>query len=270
MLLVFVLTFLGYMKFTNSTANQLGLNILGWVKNIKGETVDFTKLKDQDRPLVDHTSWSTLLASHVTPLGNVNYEGFVEEAAKLQEYLDQLSENPPGKNWSDNDELAYWINAYNAFTVKLIIDHYPLKSIKDIAGGLPMINTPWDIKFFKIGGIDFDLNTIEHNILRVEFEEPRIHFAVNCASFSCPKLKNEAYIGERVNEQLDEQAREFIFNADKNQVTASATKISKIFSWFEDDFNKKGSVLSFIKKYQPALDETNEIQYIDYIWTLNE
>ena len=154
--------------------------------------------------------------------------------------------------------------------MKLIIDNYPLKSIKHIGEGMPMIGSSWDIKFFKIGGVDFDLNTIEHEILRKKFEEPRIHFAINCASISCPKLRNEAFESDRLNQQLEAQLKEFINNRDKNIINKAETKLSKIFSWFETDFTKTTTVKSIIKQHHSAFNEENEIQYLDYNWRLNE
>ena len=123
--------------------------------------------------------WTSLVKKHVGADGLVDYKGFIADKNKLQEYLDTLSANPPEKNWSDNDKIAYWLNAYNAFTIKLIVDHYPVKSIKDLGAKhqIIFINTPWDRKFFEIGGRTMTLNRIEHRILRREFREPRIHFA---------------------------------------------------------------------------------------------
>jgi hypothetical protein len=201
--------------------------------------------------------------------GHVNYQGFIKDKNEFQQYLNALSKTGPGKNWTEAEELAYWINAYNAFTVKLIIDHYPLKSIKDISSGLPMINSPWDIKFFKIGNVDFDLNTIEHEILRKQFDEPRIHFAINCASFSCPILRNEAYITDKLDEQLEEQAIRFIQNPDKNIIDERQTLLSSIFSWFEKDFTKKESLKTYLKKYHPGINDQLHIRFMDYDWSLN-
>ena len=101
--------------------------------------------------------------------------------------------HPNDKHWTETEQLAYWINAYNAFTVELILDHYPVASIRDIKEGVPFINSVWDIDFIKIEGKTYSLNDIEHRILRREFDEPRIHFAIVCASISCPKLRNEAF-----------------------------------------------------------------------------
>jgi len=143
---------------------------------------------------IEHTIWDALLKKYVSPDGTVNYKGFIRDKATFEEYLTLLSKNPPNKKtWSKAAQLAYWINAYNAFTVKLIIDHYPVKSIKDIKKGIPFLNSVWDMEFFHIGGKEMNLNDIEHDLIRRQFKEPRIHFAVNCASYSCPRLRNEAY-----------------------------------------------------------------------------
>jgi hypothetical protein len=160
---------------------------------VRGEEVNVALIERERSPQVNHQEWTRLLRQYVSKRGEVNYRGFKADREALQRYLNQLSQNAPSKNWTQAQKLAYWINAYNAFTVKLIIDHYPIKSIKEISEGLPMINSPWDLKFFKIMGIEFDLNTIEHTILRGQFREPRIHFAINCASVSCPQLRDEAY-----------------------------------------------------------------------------
>jgi hypothetical protein len=143
---------------------------------------------------VQHQQWDSLLQKHVTAEGWVDYDGFIKDSLDLRSYLNLLSENHPDPGtWTNEERMAYWINAYNAFTVDLILRHYPLESIKDIRPGIPFVNTVWDIKFINIQGQTYDLNNIEHGILRPKFDEPRIHFAVNCASVSCPKLMNRAY-----------------------------------------------------------------------------
>ena len=188
----------------------------------------------------------------------------------MQKYLTLLSDHPPGKNWSPEEKLTYWINAYNAFTVKLIVDHYPIKSIKDIGGSVVMLNSAWDIKFFNIGGVNFDLNTIEHEIIRKEFNEPRIHFAINCASISCPNLRNEAYEVDKLEYQLNDQTFSFLNDKSKNHITNEDSKLSKLFNWFKADFQKNGSLASFIKTYRSDFNAENSIEYLDYNWGLNE
>lgn len=223
---------------------------------------------------VTHEIWDALLKKHVSAKGGVDYQGLMLDSVKLNSYLKLLSENHPNaKNWSRNEQLAYWINAYNAFTVKLITKYYPVKSIKDIKKGVPFVNTVWDIKFIKIESATYDLNNIEHSIIRPKFNDPRIHFAVNCASGSCPSLLNEAYTAKRLDEQLDKVARSFLADKSKNKIaSASKAELSKIFSWYKGDFTGKGqTVIDFINKYAPVkLDAKATITYLDYDWSLNE
>ncbi|PZX61071.1 uncharacterized protein DUF547 [Algoriphagus ratkowskyi] len=220
-----------------------------------------------------HKAWNELLKANVSADGKVNYKGFIKDKAKLETYLKSISENAPDrKTWSKDEQLAYWINAYNAFTVKLITDNYPVKSIKDLGPKLkiPMIKDVWHYKFFKIAGQESSLDEIEHSILRKEFEEPRIHFAVNCASISCPPLLNEAFEAKTIDEQLDKVAKNFI-NSSRNKITPDAIQISSIFSWFKGDFTKKGSLTEFLNKYSKVKIKPNaKISYLDYDWNLNE
>ena len=267
---LFVLISIGYMQFHQTTINDLGLEALSCIKKVRGETVDLNKIQLDNTTLVDHQKWSELLKKYVSQNGQVNYKAWSKNHTQLDQYLSALSQNIPGKNWTQSQKIAYWINAYNAFTIKLILNHYPLKSIKEIADGIPMINSPWDLKFFQIGTVDFDLNTIEHQILRKEFQEPRIHFAINCASISCPKLRNEAYFATRLEAQLEQQAKDFIHDPTKNIINANQTSLSSIFNWFQSDFTRKGDLLLYLKKYQPALNQKNKITYLPYNWNLNE
>lgn len=271
-LIAIVLLFLiGGLIWRTQNINGIGLSLLQKIKKMKGAEVDLSMLNKEETPVITHEIWNGLVAKLVTPKGAVYYKGFIEEKAQLQQYLDVLSAHPPAKNWTEAEQIAYWINAYNAFTVKLIIDNYPLKSIKQIGGGVPMINSPWDIKFFKIGGVDFDLNTIEHGILRKHFEEPRIHFAINCASISCPRLRNEAFTAENLEQQLNDQATYFVNNPIKNKITAKEIALSPIFNWFEGDFIKTRNLLSFVQEYtEVQLQPTMPLVYLDYDWNLNE
>ena len=201
----------------------------------------------------------------------VNYKGFKSDKADLDAYLKILSDNAPQSNWSKNDEKAFWINAYNAYTVSLIVSKYPVKSIKDIAGKIYKINTPWDIKFITIGGKKYDLNNIEHSILRKKYNDPRIHFALVCASMSCPKLQQEAYTGSDIDKQLDAAGKEFLNDKTKNKITAGKAELSKYFSWYKGDFTDKGSLPDFINKYSATkITAKTNISYLDYNWSLNE
>jgi len=218
-----------------------------------------------------HQQWDKLVKKHVNTAGWVNYKGFKGEKAELDAYLKILTNNPPQKSWSDNEQKAYWINAYNAFTVSLIVQHYPVKSIKDIGGKIYKINTPWDIKFINIGGKKYDLNNIEHGILRKKWSDPRIHFAVNCASISCPALRSEAFAAARLDEQLDDAGKVFLRDKSKNKVNPDKAQVSKIFSWFKGDFTKKTSLVEFVNKYSDVkLTANADIDFLDYDWKLND
>ncbi|MBI3518501.1 MAG: DUF547 domain-containing protein [Bacteroidetes bacterium] len=222
-----------------------------------------------------HEIWNSLLKKNVSSNGKVNYKGFIADSALLSKYLKLLSDNVPDeKTWSVNEQKAYWINAYNAFTVKLIIKYYPLKSIKDIGSKIqiPFVNTPWDIKFIKLGNETFDLNNIEHGHLRKKFGDARVHFSLVCASKSCPILLNEAYVAEKLDSQLDTQAKVFLSDKNRNDVSADNPKLSKIFDWYGMDFKSKGvSVIDFINKYSTTKINANaKINYNTYSWDLNE
>lgn len=222
----------------------------------------------------DHQIFDELLKKHVSKDGIVNYKGFIEDREKFEKYLDLLSNNAPDRDtWSKEEQLAYWINVYNAFTVKLIIDNYPVASIQDLHPKvkIPLVNTVWHIKFFKIGGEEANLDEIEHKILRKEFDEPRIHFAINCASFSCPPLLNEAFVPGKLEEQLNRVAKSFINDPKRNLIRQNDAELSQIFSWFKGDFTKKGSLIDYINQYSSVKIKSNaKISYLKYDWTLNE
>lgn len=220
-----------------------------------------------------HAALTELLQKHVAADGKVSYKGIIRDSLQLNHYLNQLRDNPPQKSWSRDDQLAYWINAYNAFTLQLIIRHYPLESIKDIGSKIkiPFIHTPWDMKFIRIGRQQYDLNNIEHEILRGNFKEPRIHFALVCASVSCPKLLNKAYTGNRINQQLDQQAREFINDRSRNRISPYSAQLSQIFNWFQGDFTHNGTLVEYINRYSRVkLNKNVSISYLNYNWDLNE
>ncbi|MGA9639450.1 DUF547 domain-containing protein [Flavobacterium sp.] len=212
---------------------------------------------------MDHSKWDALLKKNVSSSGKVNYKGFIRDKAALETYLNILEANVPSKSWSRNATLAYWINTYNAFTVKLIIDNYPVKSIKEISN-------PWGKKFFALGGQKYSLEQVEHEILR-KMGEPRIHFAINCASFSCPNLLNEAYTEADLSKQLTQVAKSFINDTTKNTITKSKIEVSEIFNWFAGDFKTKGSLIDFLNQYSTVkIDTKAKTSYKDYNWSLNE
>ncbi|MEM8907712.1 MAG: DUF547 domain-containing protein, partial [Bacteroidota bacterium] len=262
---------LGYAVLAQKNGNELALAIFSQIKTWSGKKVDWRALDHSPRPVPSHAIWDQLLRTYVQKDGRVNYRDWQQQQRELQIYLQQLSSNPPGRNWTEQEQLAYWINAYNAFTIQLILDHYPLPSIKTIAGNWPMINSPWDLRFFQIGGIDFDLNTIEHDILREQFAEPRIHFAINCASIACPILRNEAYMAAQLEAQLEDQTRNFINDPERNQLDTDQLELSMIFSWFASDFTQGQHLHDFLKMYTTVpLSTEAAIQFREYDWQLNE
>jgi hypothetical protein len=226
--------------------------------------IEGDQLKNQTSPKVDHSIFDNLLKEHVTASGEVDYKAFQSKQVLFKQYQNQLSSaNPYAKNWSKNDKLAFWINVYNAFTIQLIIDHMPIESIKDIRG-------PWNKKFFTIAGEEMDLNHVEHDILR-KMGEPRIHFAIVCASFSCPQLRNEAYTSVKLEQQLQSQSVQFINDPKRNKISKDEVNLSKIFDWFTKDFTSNGSLISFLNQYSKVkINESAKINWLDYNWSLND
>ena len=235
---------------------------------------------------ISHQLFDSLLQKHVTEAGWVDYQGIQRDSVQFNQYLQLLQDNHPNKkNWSPDEQLAYWINAYNAFTIDLILQHYPVKSIKDIKDGTAFINSVWDIKFITIEGEEYDLNNIEHGIIRKRYDEPRIHFAVNCASYSCPRLRNEAYVAERLDQQLEEQARIFFNDPRKNNIERpDKISISPLLSWYSPDFTDKGFLSRFFGKKKRLqklaayadqyvdidVNKKPTVEFMEYRWDLND
>ena len=218
-----------------------------------------------------HDAFDKLLKRYVLDDGRVDYKGFIKDSVAFDQYLANLSSHPPGKSWGDNEAKAFWINVYNAFTIKLIMDNYPVKSIKDLGGSLYKINTAWDIQFIKIGDDTYDLNNVEHAKLRRAYNDPRIHFAIVCASKSCPKLLNEAYVPSRLDGQLNRAARSFLSDPFRNKISADKIVISSIFKWYSGDFTKNGTLIDFLNQYSPVKIKAGaQVSYLDYDWGLND
>lgn len=227
----------------------------------------------------EHASWTGLLRRYVS--GDfVDYAALKRGRPELDAYLRSLE--AVGRSdleaWPRSDQLAFWINAYNAYTVKLVLDHYPLRSIRSI-GFLP--GSAFKRKFVpldRVAGGKLSLDDIEHRILRERFQDPRIHFAIVCASRSCPVLRDEAYRGRDLDAQLDEAARSFLRDPARNRYDpASRTlSLSSIFKWFRGDFETAaGTLPAFVARYadEPiaeALRRGNvRIEFLDYDWSLN-
>ncbi|RFC53166.1 DUF547 domain-containing protein [Brumimicrobium aurantiacum] len=219
-----------------------------------------------------HQKWDALTKEYVTKDGFVRYKGFIKDSTKLNAYLEELAENHPNDKWTSAQKKAYWINAYNAFTIQLIIRNYPVKSIKDLGGSIYRVNTAWDIKFIHLGDETYDLNNIEHNILRKEWEDARVHAVVNCASVSCPALRQGAFTAKNLEAQMDEQMRKFINDKTKNTISEDKAKVSSLFTWFAGDFKDNApSVIAYINKFSDVkIKPDAEITYQDYDWSLND
>ena len=222
--------------------------------------VNFWALNGQPE---DHSLWTSVLQTYVSENGTVDYKGLQNNKSVLQSYLKMLSANAPNNEWSIDAKKAYWINTYNAFTLQLILENYPLNSIKDL-------RRPWDQSFIKIDGRKIALNTIEHEILR-PMGDPRIHFAIVCASKSCPKLLNYAYESNSLEQQLELVTKGFINDPLRNNINQSNIKISKIFKWFKSDFPSREAFITFLNRYSKIkISAEAEINYLNYSWNLNE
>ncbi|MFZ1029271.1 MAG: DUF547 domain-containing protein [Limnoraphis robusta] len=233
-----------------------------------------------------YQNYQQILSIYVDENGNVNYKALKENRQNLDKFNASLATLSPQsfENWTEKEKIAFWINAYNSLTLLAIIENYPTKSIRDIPG-------VWTKLQFNVMGKEVTLDEIEHKILRVQFNEPRIHMGLVCASIGCPLLLQEPYTGDKLDEQLDEQTRKFIalnqnFKIDKqnNQVY-----LSSIFKWFGEDFipsfkaqekftgsDKERAVLNFVSQYlneseqKYLINGKYQIKYLDYDWSLND
>ncbi|WP_241478978.1 DUF547 domain-containing protein [Psychroserpens jangbogonensis] len=212
----------------------------------------------------NHDLWNSLLQKHVSDQGNVNYKGIRADKTRFNTYLKSLSETPPQESWTKDETLAYWMNVYNAFTVKLILDNYPIESIKDIDG-------PWNHRFIKIGDKWYTLNDVEHRIIR-KMDEPRIHFALVCAAVSCPILYNKAFTAKDLETDLVLLTKGFLNDTSKNELSENSIKVSKIFKWYGGDFKTNGSsLIDFLNQYSNVtISDKAKKSYKDYNWNLNE
>lgn len=231
-----------------------------------------------------YSLYSSLLKEYVSN-GSVRYKELRNDK-RLEECIAQFSQINPETISTQQAKLAFWLNVYNAYTLKIVCDNYPIESINDLHWGGLFIGTIlgktiWDKDLITINGAHLSLNTIEHEIIRPTFKEPRIHFALVCAARGCPPLRNEAYTADSLEAQLEVQTRLFLNDASKNSfdTTTHQATISKIFSWYSEDFGDADEkVLEYIAKYLPTEIAENirknieewDIDYGDYDWRLNE
>ena len=228
-----------------------------------GTPISNAQLAESESSMVKHDQWGVLLKKHVDLDGNVDYEGFELDVAQLESYLALLAANPPEANWSKQQKLAFYINLYNAATVKLIVDHYPVKSIKDIP-------SRWKKKWIPIGDDLVSLNYIEHQVLR-KMGEPRIHFAINCASYSCPKLMNVPFTAQSMERLLSKAAVDFVNDDKRNRFGGGKAELSRIFKWFSEDFTTNSTLLEYVNLYLDSpISKGAKVEYLEYNWKLNE
>ncbi|AUC86369.1 DUF547 domain-containing protein [Polaribacter sp. ALD11] len=212
--------------------------------------------------------FNNLLQKHVTKSGIVDYKGIKIDEVTLDSYISYLEKTTPEESWSGNKQKSFWINAYNAYTLKIILENYPLKSIMDIK---QKGKTAWKIPFAKVGGKIYTLDYIEHEILRKKLFDPRIHVGVNCASGSCPKLANRAFTEENVDVTLEKLMKEFVNDSTRNKVSNKKVQISSIFDWFKSDFTKNGSIIDYLNTYSKTeINSKAKISYLKYDWSLND
>lgn len=216
----------------------------------------------------DHSIWNRYLSQYVSSSGTVDYKSMKINMDTLDAYLIQLRDNAPAGEWSKNEKMAYYINAYNAYTIKFVLSKYPVESVKDISfSGKDL----WSFKMANLGGTSYTLNQIENDILR-KMGDPRIHFAINCASKSCPKLQNKAFIADELNSQLTSATKSFINDTKHNIIAEKKLQLSEIFSWYAADFTVDGKTLvEFLNLYSSVTISANaKVEYLTYDWSIND
>lgn len=230
----------------------------------------------------EHSSWQKFLNLYLKD-GLVNYSAVQANPALFNTVVSQLEnvKKEEYDRWSQDEKKAFWINAYNIEAIKLILDHYPLKrslgiqALRYPANSIQQIPDVWNQKALTILGKKVSLNYIENEILRKEFQDPRIHFAIVCASLGCPVLSDESYVSDRLDSQLNDAVAKFMQDRKKFDYDArnNTFYLSPIFKWFKEDFEKAGGSIAFIKKYIPQdkkLPDSAKIQWLEYDWSLNE
>jgi hypothetical protein len=236
-----------------------------------------------------HAGWDALLKKHVRWLpdgkqSRVDYDGFKADRAALKQVLDAMSAVPEAEfeRWPREQQMAFLVNAYNAFTVELILMRWPeLRSIKDLGS---LLQSPWKKKFFVLLGEPRHLDWIEHQQLRPRYKDPRVHAAVNCASIGCPALRPEAFVAPRLDVQFDDGMQRFISDRTRNRVAGGKLEVSLIFKWFREDFEQGWlgfqTLDDVFARYALQLSDRPDEQrrlreralqpsFLDYDWSLN-
>lgn len=248
----------------------------------KAKLWDYWVRHDNDSDgTIDHSAWASFLSTYVNRspdgINRVDY-GDVTDADRdsLNAYIDSM-QSLTISGYSRPEQFAYWVNLYNAVTVDIILDHYPVNSIRDIKLSKGLLSKgPWSKKLLDIEGKELSLNDIEHRILRPIWRDPRIHYAVNCASIGCPNLMAEPYTAENTERLLDRGAEDYVNHSRGVRIDNGRLDVSSIYAWFESDFGgSDAGVIDHIKRYaEPALAKSlhgiNGISGDDYDWSLND
>ena len=262
--------------------------------------VDVVPAEEERKQAFSYDDYAAVLKNHVDDAGMVNYKKLKANSERLEAFITAVSRLDPNSygRWKGKEKIAFWLNAYNALTLKAVIDNYPIKSgffrsMYYPKNSIRQIPGVWDKITFSVMGKDLTLEHIEHKILRKEFKEHRIHMAMVCAAMGCPSLRNEPYIGKKIDEQLDDQGGKFLANPNKFRFDSNSRilYISPIFKWFNKDFvaaipegtncaqygEKKVAIFEFVSKYLPQDHpcfsqsiKAVKIKYLDYDWSLNE
>lgn len=251
--------------------HRLGVDLFGPPSVVMAEA--YTQAPPTPTVTFDHTALDDLLRAHVDPDGWVDYAALAADTSQLDAYIATLADAPFDALGRD-EKLALLINAYNAFTLRLILDYFPIASIKDIPDA-----DRWDAERWELAGETYSLNQIEHEQVRAKFKEPRIHFALVCAAYSCPKLRNEAYTGVGLEAQLADQTA-YTHTHDRWLVfdhSNSTLNLTALYDWYGGDFKAVAdSVLDYVATQVPAvrsaIDSGNapKIRWLDYDWKLND
>jgi hypothetical protein len=253
---------------------------LGWGQASADDLNRLLSIKDpQTTMAVDHSAWQRLLERYVSasPDG-INRFGYarvtVADKAALKSYLGDM-QRVKVTALSENEQRAFWINLYNALTIDVVLDHYPVATIRDIGGGL-FVAGPWKKEYVTVEGRKLSLDNVEHDILRKTWRDPRVHYAVNCASISCPNLMAEAFTGAKLERMLNQGARDYVNHPRGARVDRGRLTLSQIYSWYRRDFGSSdGEVIAHVAgfaepKLKKQLADIKTIAGYDYDWSLNE
>lgn len=232
------------------------------------------------RTQIDHTAFDALLQARVVPaeagLTRVDYAAFTaQDRASLKAYIAGLAAVDP-TSLNRDEQFAYWVNLYNALTLDVVLEHYPVSSIRDIDISPGLADGPWGKKMVQVAGVELSLDDIEHGILRPLWRDPRIHYVVNCASVGCPNLRRRAFTGQALDRMLDEAARDYVNSPRGVSVNAGVVTASSIYAWYRRDFGEGwGELLVHVRRYASPgllgeLEGAGHVSQFTYDWTLND